>query len=118
MASKSNQGKRSTRISEPPLAAYTDPAGRKHRIVRRGRLVLDLCATGLPRVVVELTPDEGHDQVGVVLQGANGDEGYLARMGREDGPLCRVLTVDDVRSPAPAEGDDERPAKREMWRAA
>lgn len=106
------------RTKTPPLASYTDPAGHRHRIVRRGRLVLDLCAHDLPRVVVELSEDEGKEQVEAVLRGCVLDEGYLARMEREPGAICRTLRADDVRRPTDDSEADDGSADRERGRAA
>lgn len=106
------------RSRKPPLASYTDPKGRRHRIVRRGRLVLDLCAHDLPRVVVELSGDEGDEQVEGVLHGSELDEGYLARMEREPAAICRALCAADVRRAAERSQAVEGPADRERGRAA
>lgn len=106
------------RNRKPPLGSYIDPNGRRHRIVRPGRLVLDLCAHDLPRVVLELSEDEGDEQVEAVLQGSELDEGYLARMAREPEPLARYLTADDVRRPAQEPGAIEPAAHSERGRAA
>lgn len=112
------KGKTAGRARRPrPLGAYTDPQGRKHRIVRRGRLVLDLCAHDRPRVVFELGEGEGREQALAVLRGSDIDEGYLARMAREPAPLARYLTADDVRRAQDPEAS-ERSADRERRRAA
>jgi len=95
------------RKSGQPIARYTDPGGRRHRIVVRGALVLDLCAQELPRVVVELTDDEGLDQVRPLVFGDGFEEGYLARAARELRPVCRTLTSDDA-----SRVSGERPASR------
>jgi hypothetical protein len=87
------------------LARYTDPHGRPHRVVVRGRLVLDVVAGDLPRVVARLSEDEGEAQARALLEASAIDEGYLARARREPRPFIRALTLDDLR-PA-AEAQDE-----------
>jgi hypothetical protein len=86
------------------LARYTDPHGRPHRVVLRGRLVLDVVVGDLPRVVARLSEDEGEAQARAVVKGSQIDEGYLARARREPRPFIRALTADDLRPPT--EGED------------
>jgi hypothetical protein len=105
------------RKAREPLARYTDPEGRRHRIVMRGTLVLDLCAQEMPRVVVELTDDEWLDQVRPLVFGEAFEEGYLARAARDHRPVCRTLTSDDARRglgdrPASGLSDGERGGAR------
>jgi hypothetical protein len=78
-----------------PLARYTDQGGRAHLVVLRGRLVLDLAAGDAPRVVAELDDDEGPVQARALL---HGDGGYLERARVAEGPLCRALRPEDLRS--------------------
>jgi hypothetical protein len=79
------------------LARYTDPHGRPHRVVLRGRLVLDLAVGDLPRVVARLSGEEGEGQARALLEASAIDEGYLARARREARPFIRALTADDLR---------------------
>jgi hypothetical protein len=96
------------------LARYADPHGRPHRVVLRGRLVLDVTVGDLPRVVARLSADEGEAQARALIEGSRIDEGYLARARREPGPFIRALTADDLRPRADAvelteEGEDQAP---------
>jgi hypothetical protein len=95
------------------LARYTDPHGRPHRVVLRGRLVLDVVVGELPRVVARLSGEEGEPQACALLEGSAVDEGYLARARREPRPFIRALTADDLRPQAEpldaAEEDDGQP---------
>lgn len=101
------------------LARYTDVNGRRHRIVRRGQLVLDLSTENMPRVVVELGEGEGDEQVTPVVFGQGREEGYVLRAARERGPVCRELCPDDVArrsrreaGSAQATGEEVRHARR------
>jgi hypothetical protein len=89
------------------LARYTDPHGRPHRIVLRGRLVLDVAAGDLPRVVARLSEDEGEPQARALLEASAIDQGYLARARRERRPFIRALTADDLRPRAEAQDEAE-----------
>src|SRR5919108_6458257 len=84
------------------LARYTDAQGRPHRVVLRGRLVLDVAVGDLPRVVARLSADEGEAQARALIEGSRIDEGYLARARREPRPFIRALTADDLRPRADA----------------
>lgn len=95
-----------------PLARYIDRRGRRHRIVRRGALVLDLSAADMPRVIVALAEGEGEQQVAPLVFGQGAEEGYLARMAREPGPICRALGPSDVRR-RPEGGSDRKQAGRQ-----
>ena len=90
--------------SKATLARYTDPHGRPHRVVLRGRLLIDLAPRQLPRLVARLSEAEGEPEARALLDGSAIDEGYLARARREPRPFIRVLTAEDLR-PAKAEGD-------------
>lgn len=92
------------------LARYTDPGGTEHRVVLRGRLVLDLCHGDLPRLVARLAADEGVRHARALLEGGAIDEGYLARMRRELGPICRTLRPDDLRPQVGTGEQEERAA--------
>jgi hypothetical protein len=87
-------------IARTVLARYTDPHGRPHRVVLRGRLVLDLAAGKLPRLAARLSEDEGEAQARALVEGSQIDEGYLARARRERRPFIRTVTADDVRPQA------------------
>lgn len=100
------------RISQP-LARYTDRHGRRHRIVRRGALLLDLSAADMPRVIVQLAEGEGEQQVSPLVFGQGPEEGYLARMAREPGPICRALGPADVRCPSIDGADRDEPGPQE-----
>jgi hypothetical protein len=112
---------RRCRAPQPDLiASYADRAGRRHRIVLRGRLVLDLCSRSRTAVVVaELGPEEGIDQARAAVMGGEFDPGYLARARAGERPLGRRVTADDLAArqtgePDPSEsalaplGEDER----------
>jgi hypothetical protein len=102
---------RSRAIGEP-LARYRDPAGIEHALVlisgRAGQLLIDRSPAG-PRVVAELGEGEGREQALAILRDADGNteglnqkppiEGYLVRAARSDGPLCRLLTSEDLLEP-------------------
>jgi hypothetical protein len=79
------------------LARYTDAHGRPHRVVLRGRLVLDVAAGDVPRVVARLSGEEGEPQARALLEASAIDDGYLARARREPRPFIRALTADDLR---------------------
>ena len=96
------------------LARYTDAHGGPHRVVMRGRLVLDVVVGDLPRVVARLSQDEGEPHSQALIEGSAIDEGYLARARREARPFIRALTADDLRPRADAverakEGEDQAP---------
>ena len=81
------------------LARYTDPHGRPHRVVLRGRLLIDLAPRQLPRLVARLSEAEGEPEARALLDGSAIDEGYLARARREPRPFIRPLRADDLRPP-------------------
>ena len=87
------------------LARYTDPHGRPHRVVLRGRLLIDLAPRQRPRLVARLSEAEGEPEARALLDGSAIDEGYLARAGREMRPFIRVLTAEDLR---PEGEEDDR----------
>jgi hypothetical protein len=94
-----------TGSANAPLARYSDPGGRAHLVVLRGRLVLDVSLDGPPRVVAELSTEElsvaeGKEHALAVL---HGDGGYLERAGTSEEPLCRPLRAADLRPPAEPE---------------
>jgi hypothetical protein len=89
------------------LARYTDPHGRPHRVVRRGRLVLDVSVGDIPRLVARLSEEEGEAQARALLEASAIDEGYLARARREPRPFIRALTADDLRPLAEAQDEAE-----------
>jgi hypothetical protein len=101
---------------EPPLARYTDRHGAEHRVVLRGRLLLDLADGRLPRLVARLGDEEGEPEARALLDGSVIDEGYLERMRREPGPICRELRPDDLRPPA--DSADREPGDEPERRAA
>jgi hypothetical protein len=76
------------------LATYS-LNGERHRIelvgLRDGALLLDRRADGAPRVVAELSRDEGEDQALAVLHAG----GYLERAGAGEAGLCRALAGDE-----------------------
>jgi hypothetical protein len=88
------------------LARYTDVHGRPHRVVLRGRLVLDLARREPARVVALLGEGEGEPQGRAMLDGSAIDEGYLARAGREPRPFVRELAADDL-PPGDADSDPD-----------
>jgi hypothetical protein len=94
------------------LVRYTDSQGRPHRVVLCGRLVLDVSAGDLPRVVARLADEEGVAQARALLEPSAIDEGYLARARREPRPFIRALTVDDLRPATEAhhEAGSDNPA--------
>jgi hypothetical protein len=92
-------------IAHTVLARYTDPHGRPHRVVLRGRLMLDVAVGDLPRVVARLAEDEGEAQARALLERSAIDEGYLARARRERRPFIRALTAHDLRPPSEERGD-------------
>ena len=77
------------------LATYT-LNGERHRVelvrLRDESLLLDRPAEGAPRLVAELSRDEGEDQALAVLHTG----GYLERAAAGEAGLCRALTVDAV----------------------
>jgi hypothetical protein len=79
------------------LARYTDPHGRPHRVVLRGRLLIDLAPRQLPRLVARLSEAEGEPEARALLDGSPIDEGYLARARREPRPFIRALRAEDLR---------------------
>jgi hypothetical protein len=91
------------------LARYTDPHGCPHRVVLRGRLLIDLAARQLPRLVARLSEAEGEPEARALLDGSAIDEGYLARARREPRPFIRALRADDLRPPGagPEPADDD-----------
>ena len=92
------------------LARYTDPHGRPHRVVLRGRLLIDLAPRQLPRLVARLSEAEGEREARALLDGSAIDEGYLARARREPRPFIRPLTAEDLR-PADAEAAPDHAAE-------
>jgi hypothetical protein len=92
---------------EAPLARYTDLQGGEHRVVLRGRLLLDLADGQLPRLVARLGDEEGEREALALLEGSAIDGGYLERMRREPAPICRELRPDDLRPPGES-ADRER----------
>ena len=93
------------------LARYTDRRGRPHRIVLRGRLLLDLARREPPRVVALLADGEGEPQAQALLDGSAIDEGYLARAAREPRPFVRELRAEDLaRSDAADDADSKAEA--------
>jgi hypothetical protein len=78
------------------LATYT-LEGERHRIelvrLRDGALVLDRPTEGAPRVVAELSREEGEDQARAAVDAG----GYLERARAGEGGLCRALRQDEVR---------------------
>jgi hypothetical protein len=92
------------------LARYVDPQGRPHRVVLRGRLLLDVAVGDLPRMVARLSPDEGDAQARALIEGSRIDEGYLARARREPRPFVRSLAADDLRAAA-GRGEADRDAE-------
>jgi hypothetical protein len=106
-----------SRVSrEAALARYTDAQGGEHRVVLRGRLVLDLADGELPRLVARLGDEEGEPEALALLEGSAIDEGYLERMRREPGPICRELRPDDLRPLA--DSADREPRDEPERRAA
>jgi hypothetical protein len=90
------------------LARYTDVHGRAHRVVLRGRLVLDVARREPARVVALLGEGEGEPQARALLDGSGIDEGYLVRAAREPRPFVRELRADDVEHGAPADDADSK----------
>lgn len=89
------------------LARYTDPHGRPHRVVLRGRLLIDLAPRRQPRLVARLSEAEGEPEARALLDGSAIDEGYLARARREPRPFIRALRAEDLH---PANAEPERTA--------
>ena len=89
------------------LARYTDPAGRPHRVVLSGHLLVDLSPRQRPRLVARLSDTEGEPQARALLQGSAVDEGYLARARREPRPFIRQLAAADLRPPRAADAGGE-----------
>jgi hypothetical protein len=81
------------------LARYTDPHGRPHRVVLRGRLLIDLAPRQLPRLVARLSEAEGKPEARALIDGSAIDEGYLARARRESRPFIRALRAEDLCPP-------------------
>lgn len=101
-------GAKRRQTRSPILARYTDPQGRPHRIVLRGRLVLDVARRQPVRVVAVLGEGEGEAQAIALLHGSDIDEGYVARAAREERPFVRELRPEDVkRASGPGEADRE-----------
>lgn len=104
-------GQKSGRQRDELVATYAGPDSRRHRIVVRGRLVLDLCR-GRPAVLVaELSDEEGVDQAKAAVFGGEFDVGYLARAEAGEQPLGRKLTAADLkqrRARVAERDDDER----------
>jgi len=99
-------GKERRQREDQLVATYGDRRRRRHRIVLRGRLVLDLCA-GRPAVVVaELSTEEGIDQAEAAVLGGEFDAGYLARAEAGEGTLGRRLRAEDLRAKPPVEPDE------------
>ena len=93
------------------VANYVDQGKRRHRIVVRGRLVLDLCLRRRAVLIAELGREEGIDQARAVVFGGEFDIGYLARARAGQAPLGARLTAADIRerelaAVAEAEPDD------------
>jgi hypothetical protein len=103
-------GQQQRRGREQLVATYTDRRRRRHRIVLRDRLVLDLCARRPAVVVAELSPEEGIEQAEAAVFGGEFDPGYLARAEAGERALGRPLRAADLhaRHPAdPAEHDED-----------
>jgi hypothetical protein len=103
-------GQQQRRGQEELVATYTDRRKRRHRIVLRDRLVLDLCARRPAAVVAELSPEEGLDQAIGAVFGGEFDPGYIARAEAGEGTLVRRLRAEDLDARQPADaaecGDD------------
>ncbi len=92
------------------LARYTDPHGRPHRVVLRGRLAARPGPPPAAAVVAGCSEAEGEPQARALLDGSAIDEGYLARARREPRPFMRALRA----GPAPAGGEaDEADGERD-----
>jgi hypothetical protein len=102
-------GAKGRQTGSPILARYTDPRGCPHRIVLRGRLVLDVARREPVRVVAVLGEGEGEAQARALLEGSEIDEGYLARATRERRPFVRELTGRDLGRGGAADGADTEP---------
>lgn len=75
------------------LIAYGDPDGEAHRVMLRGRLVVDQCRVGGSAVVVcELADGEGEDEALATLH----EGGYIERARTQHGRLCRGLAPADI----------------------
>ena len=98
---------------EQLVASYADRRGRRHRIVRRGRLVLDLAPRARAVLVAVLSEEEGIDQARAVVAGGEFDVGYLARARAGESPLGRRLTAAALLAmeAAPEDDDDEVQAR-------
>jgi hypothetical protein len=105
------------RQEEELVATYADPAKRRHRIVLRGRLVLDLCGRRPAVLVAELSPEEGLDQARAAVFGGEFDAGYLARAEAGEHPLGRKLSTADLRKREAAAADHDEPADDERLAA-
>lgn len=87
------------------LASYGDHRGEVHRVLLRGRFVLDVADSEWPRVVSELGEGEGEVHARAVLNAG----GYLERAPSATAPLCRRLAAEDLQPrTAGQEGDDIR----------
>ena len=96
---------------EQLVASYADPSGRPHRIVLRGRLVLDLCGRRPAVLVAELSLEEGLEQARAAVLGGEFDPGYLARAQAGESPLGRRLSaaeLGDWQSHEAEDGGEER----------
>jgi len=102
-------GQQQRRGQEQLVATYADRRKRRHRVVVRGLLVLDLCPRRTAVVVAELSPEEGLDQAEAAVFGGEFDAGYLARAEAGEGLLGRRLRAEDLhaRHPADASEHDE-----------
>lgn len=102
-------GQQQRRGQEQLVATYTDRRRHRHRIVVRGRLVLDLSPRRPAIVVAELSAEEGIEQAEAAVFGGEFDPGYLARAEAGERPLGRRLRAEDlpVRHPADAAEHDE-----------
>src|SRR5918999_479833 len=89
------------------LARYTDPAGRAHRVVLSGHLLVDLSPRERPRLVARLGQEEGEPQARALLQGSAIGGGYLARARREPRPFIRPAAAADLRPHASADAGGE-----------
>jgi hypothetical protein len=111
-------GQQQRRGQEQLVATYADRRRRRHRIVLRGRLVLDLCTRWPAVVVAELSPEEGIEQAEAAVFGGEFDPGYLARAEAGERPLGRRLRAGDLHARHPGDaaerdegldqGDEER----------
>jgi hypothetical protein len=84
------------RGQEQLVATYTDRRRRRHRIVLRERLVLDLCERRPALVVAELSPEEGIEQAEAAVFGGEFDPGYLERARAGEEALGRRLALEEL----------------------